>query len=340
VTDHLELPTIICKNWSERRILAKERADDVAAEGTRLVKGSMNFILIAFCLVAGLVLRSTGILGENSHRGINAWILYIAMPAVTLLYVPAIRWSSAMILPIAMPFLVWGGAWITLKLLAPRVSLDKETHAALLLTAGLGNTSFIGFPLTQAYFGEEGLRIAVIFDQITFIAFSTLGVMTALRAAHGPEYRWRAVIRSILRFPPFLVLVVALILPRLANLALLDPLLAKLSATVVPLALFSVGLQMRFPEWKRDLMPLSIGLAYKLLLSPPLVFGAALAFQVKGIIAQTSVFEAAMAPMVTSAILASEYRLNPRISNLMVSSGILLSFPTTALWFLILRAAF
>jgi len=300
----------------------------------------MNFILIAFCLVAGLFFHSTGILPENSHRGINAWILYIAMPAVTLLYVPTIQWSSALMLPIAMPFLVWGGAWIALKLFAQRVSLDKETFTALLLTAGLGNTSFIGFPLTQAYFGEEGLRIAVIFDQLTFIVFSTLGVMTALKAAHGPQYGWKAIIRSILRFPPFLVLVVALILPRFANLAPLDPLLTKLSGTVVPLALFSVGLQMRFPEWKRDLMPLSIGLAYKLLLAPTLVFCAALGFQVNGIIAQTSVFEASMAPMVTAAIMASEYRLNPRVSNLMVSIGILISIITTALWFLILRTAF
>ena len=78
----------------------------------------MNFLLIALCLIAGLVLRSSGILPENSHRGINAWILYIALPAVTLLYIPAIPWSSALILPVTMPWLVWIGAWLMLKLFA------------------------------------------------------------------------------------------------------------------------------------------------------------------------------------------------------------------------------
>ena len=41
--------------------------------------------------------------------------------------------------------------------------------------------------------------------------------------------------------------------------------------------------------------------------------------------------------MITPAILAGEYQLNPRLSNLMVSVGIILSIATTGLWSLILR---
>jgi malate permease and related proteins len=298
----------------------------------------MSFLLIALCLITGLVLRSSGILPENSHRGINAWILYIALPAVALLYIPAITWSSALILPLTMPLFVWIGAWLALKLFEQHFPLDKETRAVLLLTAGLGNTSFVGFPLTQAYFGDEGLRIAVICDQINFITLATLGVMTALNASHTAGSGIKQMVRSIFRFPSSLAFVAALILPRFISFALLNPLLTKLGSTLVPLALFSVGLQIQFSGWKRELRSLSFGLVYKLLIAPGLVLCAALAFQLKGIIGQASVFEAAMAPMVTSAILAAEYQLNPRLSNLMVSVGILLSMATTGLWWLILRA--
>jgi malate permease and related proteins len=300
----------------------------------------MNFILIAFCLVAGFVLRLSRILPEDSHKGINAWILYIAMPSVALLYIPAIEWNSALLLPVVMPFIVWIGAWLTAKLFSRRFGLDTETQAALILTAGLGNTSFVGFPLTQAYFGDEGLRIAVICDQLSFIALATLGVMTALRAVHGAELGRKVVLKSMVQFPPFFVFLIAIILPRFTSLAPINPLLTKLSGTLVPLALFSVGMQIRFSEWRRELPPLILGLGYKLLAAPALVFCAALVFHVKGIVAQSSVFEAGMAPMVTSAILASTYRLNPRISNLMVSVGLVISIATTALWFLILRRAF
>jgi len=296
----------------------------------------MNFILIALCLVAGLVLRVSGILPENSHRGINAWILYIALPSIALLYIPAIQWSTALILPAAMPIVVWTAAWATLKLFADRITSDKRTQAALLLTAGLGNTSFIGFPLTEAYLGHDGLRVAVICDQVNFIVLSSFGVMTALKASHGSKAGIKSAMKMLLRFPPFPAFIAALILPRFISFAPIDPLLTRLAGTLVPLALFSVGLQMHFSEWKRELPCLSLGLAYKLLAAPALVFGMALVFQVKGVTAQSSVLEAAMAPMITSAILASEYELNPKLSNLMVSVGTILSLVTTAIWFYVL----
>jgi len=210
----------------------------------------------------------------------------------------------------------------------------------LLLTIGLGNTSFIGFPLTQAYFGDAGLRIAVICDQAGFVIFSTLGVMTALKALHHSESGMKKMIKNIICFPSFLAFVAALTLPRFTNFALLNPLLTKLASTLVPLALFSVGLQIRFSEWKTELQPLFLGLVYKLLFAPAIVLCAAFAFQLKGIIPQASVFEAAMAPMVTSAILAAEYQLSPRLPNLIVSIGILISIATTGLWYIILRTIF
>jgi predicted permease len=298
----------------------------------------MNFLLIALCLVAGIILRTTGVVPENSHKGINTWILYVALPAMSLLYIPTLTWSPSLLLPLAMPLLVWAGAWLTVKLYAKRFELDKRTHAALLLTAGLGNTSFIGFPLTQAYLGDHGLRIAVICDQANFIALSVLGVMTALKASEVSGPAKSGVFRALVRFPPFTAFVAALVLPRFVSFAPVDPLLTKLAGTLVPLALFSVGLQIHLSGWKKELPALSLGLGYKLVIAPALVFCAALAFHIKGVAAQASVFEAAMAPMVTSAILASEYQLNPRLSNLMVSVGTLLSLATTALWYPVLRA--
>jgi predicted permease len=37
----------------------------------------------------------------------------------------------------------------------------------LILTAGLGNTSF-GFPIIEALYGEEGLKTAILVDQPGF----------------------------------------------------------------------------------------------------------------------------------------------------------------------------
>jgi predicted permease len=50
-----------------------------------------------------------------------------------------------------------------------------------------------------------------------------------------------------------------------------------------------------------------------------------------------SVFEAAMASMVTVAVLAAEYELEPRLTSAMVGLGIPLSLLTGAGWWFVLQ---
>jgi predicted permease len=57
----------------------------------------------------------------------------------------------------------------------------------------------------------------------------------------------------------------------------------------------------------------------------------------KGITPQIAIFEAAMPTLVSSAIVADEYDLNPRLSNLIIGVGIILCFATTAGWWYVLR---
>ena len=62
-----------------------------------------------------------------------------------------------------------------------------------------------------------------------------------------------------------------------------------------------------------------------------------LIIHLKGIIPQIGVFEASVAPMITAAVIADQYQLNPKLANLMVGTGIMLSFLTTGLWYLVLQ---
>jgi len=49
-------------------------------------------------------------------------------------------------------------------------------------------------------------------------------------------------------------------------------------------------------------------------------------------VGQITVFESAMPPFLTSGIIATQYGLNPKLSNLVIGLGILFSFITTAIW--------
>ena len=55
-------------------------------------------------------------------------------------------------------------------------------------------------------------------------------------------------------------------------------------------------------------------------------------FKQNNLMIDVSIMEAAMAPMITGVILASNYGLKPKLANLMVGIGIPLSFVTLAFW--------
>jgi malate permease and related proteins len=297
----------------------------------------VNFILIGICILAGFALRRLRILPEGAQRGINVWIIYLAVPAVSLKYIPTIYWSNELLLPALMPLIVWCGAWGCFRVCSSIWPMSGATRTALTLTAGLGNTSFLGFPLVLGYYGEHALPVAVISDQVSFVVMSTIGATMAMRHSGMGEVSAGTVLKKLFQFPPFIAFIAALVLPRFIDISPALPLFDKLAATLVPLALFSVGMQLSVEGWREDLRFLSIGIAYKLLVAPALILLIIWLLHLRGIVPQISLFEAAMAPMITAGVIATQYELDPRLANLMVGIGILLSFITTAGWWLILN---
>lgn len=295
-----------------------------------------NFLLIFICIISGMLIAKFGNLPKDSHKGINTWVLYIALPAASLRYVPYINWNKEMLLPALMPIVVWLGSCIAINIYKKISKIDQATYATLILTCGLTNTSFLGFPLVSAYFGEDKISIAIICDQINFLLFSTLGLIVAVKASGRGDLDSKKILKKVLKFPPFIGFIIALVIPNFIDISSLNTLLDKLSGTISPLALFSIGLQLNLKDWTSELKNLSVGLTYKLLIGPALVLVLAAILNIKGDIANISVFEAAMPSLVSSYLLVDEYNLNSKLANLMIGLGIVVCFFTTYLWWNIL----
>ncbi|OCX53284.1 transporter [Mucilaginibacter sp. PPCGB 2223] len=297
----------------------------------------VNFILIAICIIAGMLFRASKTLPADAHRGINAWIIYLALPAVSFKYLPHIVWSRELLAPILAPVIVWLGGWLLVTIYTKLKPADQPTKGSLRLMSGLANTSFVGFPLIAAYLGEKYISIAIICDQITFLLLSTAGVVVAINASKKSALSAGIVLKRVLRFPPFLGCVGALVLPHFIDISVVDPLFDKLATTVAPLALFSIGLQLQFKGWLSEFKNISVTLAYKLILAPALVFGLFFCLGFKGVTPQVAIMEAAMPTLLTAGVVADEYDLNPKLSNLIIGIGIILSLLTTAGWYYITR---
>ena len=296
-----------------------------------------NFILIGLCIIAGILFRKSRSLPKDAHKGINAWIIYIALPAVSFKYLPHIVWTKDLLFPALAPICVWLIGWVFITFYAKITHASRATSGGLKLVSSLSNTSFIGFPLIIAYFSEKELAIAIICDQITFTLLSTIGIIVAIRSSQQQKLSAKLVLKKVLTFPPLIGCILALILPHYLDLSSLDILFDKLAGTVGPLALFSIGLQLKFGGWFSEIKHISFALLYKLILAPLVGFVIALLLGMSGMIAKITIFEMAMPTLLTAGVVADQYNLNPKVSNLVVGIGILLSFITTGIWWLVLH---
>ncbi len=216
--------------------------------------------------------------------------------------------------------------------------LQPATVGGLTLSGSLANTSFVGIPMIEVFYGTAFVGVGVLIDQLgTYMVLSTLGILVAVVYAADAASP-AAMARKVLTFPPFQALLLALLLMPVDYPAVVESLLDRLGGTLAPLALFSVGYQLRLVDLKGRLRALSVGLLFKLVLGPLLI----LLILVKllgagGPIGQVTIFEAAMAPQIGAAIVAIENKLDPPLVTLMVGLGIPLSFLTLPVWWYVLQ---
>ena len=140
-------------------------------------------------------------------------------------------------------------------------------------------------------------------------------------------------IRKIALFVPFQAFVLAFLLMPFEYPVWLDDLLKRLGATLVPLALVSVGYQLQLSHVRGKMQPLIVGLAFKLVVGPALMLLLFMvALRAQGQTLSVTVFEAAMGPMIGASIVAMDHELDPPLVTLMVGIGIPLSFLTVPAW--------
>lgn len=285
-----------------------------------------------------MVLRRTNSIHPEAHKGINTWIIYVGLPAVSFKYIPQVEWSAQMLMPAAGSLLVTLGSLVFVGFYCRLKGYSARTRGSLELTTGYGNTSFMGFPLIAAYYGEQFISVGIISDQINFMLVSSIGIISAVRGGSSQEsLSGKFIFKKLVSFPPFIGTVLAVLISLLMDIRPAIPFFDKLAATVVPMALFSIGLQLRFKGWRKEIAQVTAALSYKLILAPAIVLLAVLVIKPDASIARVSILEAAMPTLVSSSIIAEQFRLNTRLVNLIIGIGIIVGFITTGLWYLFLQ---
>jgi malate permease and related proteins len=293
----------------------------------------MSALLILFvCLLVGVLARRYATLPDGIVQGINWWVLNIALPALVLGLIPHVQFNAQLWFPVAAMWLTFFGAWLVFALLGRWLGWSRARIGCLTLVCGLGNTSFMGYPMIEAMHGKPGLGIALVADQLGCFPLLAAGGIVVASIYSGRTPQPSQVIRRVLTFPAFLALIVGIAVGALGGWPdILDKVFTSIGQTLTPLALFSVGLQFRLHLQRGQSAALVTGLGWKLLLAPLLCWGLGTVSGVHGLTLVVGILEAAMAPMISAAILADQYELEPQLANTILGAGIVLSLITIPL---------
>ena len=297
-----------------------------------------NFLIILTFLLIGMGIKRLPAFPKETGNALNLIVIYVSLPALILLKIPQLVFSSELLAPVIMPWamLVFSAALILV--LAKAFKWDRATTGCLLLLVPLGNTSFLGIPMTRAFFGEAAVPYALLYDQLgSFLALATYGsFVLALYGRGSSRPSLHAVLKKVVSFPPFIALVAAFLLRPLTYPPIIIDILDMLAATLIPLVMIAVGYQLQPKMDKAVRAPLWLGLVIKLLVAPLVALLVTRFLGWDGELVRVSILEAGMPPMVSAGALAILDDLNSPLAAALVGIGIVVSFLTLPLLFQLL----
>lgn len=285
-------------------------------------------LLITGIFSLALLLRRCGAVREAHIGMLVRYVMTVSLPCLTLTTIGALDLRHAHFDIAVIAWAVMAVGALLSYAIGRAAGLTEKRLRVFILASTFPNTAFLGYPFAYALFGGAGLSYAVIYDQMgMFPFFITLGFFIA----GGKES-----LSHILRFPPLIALVAALLL----NWAGFPPsgtmakILGGIGWTTLPLTIFIIGLQVRFSAF-RDFKVVLACLALRMLSVPLLLFLILHLMGMDGLPYKTAILESAMPPALTTSILAVQYRLDEELAVACISVGTVISLFmfSFAMWF-------
>lgn len=275
-------------------------------------------------IAVGYLLKRTGFMSHEDVDTLNKLIIYVTLPALIFTTVQGAHLNLALA---EMPLFSAGIIVICLAaafVIGKLIKLPNSLLGSFLLVAAMGNTGYLGFPLTIGLLGQSNLIRAVFFDFGTVTMMFTAGIFIAkeLGDADGKT----SVFRDFITFPSVIALVVGLIFNPFHLPLFLDTTLNYLSLATVPLIMLTVGLTLEGKGLGKYALPLAGVLIIKLLMSPLAALAAAKAGGLASASLQVIVLEASMPAAMLSLVVGLRHKLDTEFISLAIVVSIIVSF--------------
>ena len=241
---------------------------------------SVNALVPLFVLIAlGFVLTKVGLTNENFNKIANRLCFKVALPVSIFNSIYSVSFAEALrgklILWATILFLM---ALVISVILVLLFSKDPKKRGVLLQCAVRSNYVYIGIPICENLFGEEGLVVASTMIPFVVVIFNVSAVLILTIFSGGAKkVDVKAMAKNLVTNPLILAAAIAVVynltglpLPQVASKTLSD--IAKLAT---PMALISLGGSFEFKAVGRQLRYIIFGTSMRMVLVPLIVLTTA-----------------------------------------------------------------
>lgn len=297
------------------------------------------FALMVSLGLLGLGLRRLGWLDARAAPHLNRVALYVTLPVGVFLALYQYPLHADALAPPAilalLTFVLWGASTVLARALLP----SAPERAAFVLAAVFGNTAFLGYPVASAAYGQEGLAVAVLVDQLGCEPLSfTLGAFIAATGASQGKVSWGRELLTLAKMPLLWALVAGVAWQAAGGPALPDSVESAgrvVAGSTVVLVMVSLGLVLRAGSLVRAWRAVMASAALRLVFAPAFALGASAVVGLGALERQVLVTQAGMPTMMFTLVLALRYGLDAELMAAFITGSMLGALVTVPMWMLI-----
>jgi malate permease and related proteins len=230
-------------------------------------------------------------------------------------------------------------AWVSIKGQAyfTNTKLQQPTQGSFILAAMVGNTGYLGYPITLAMIGQKYFAWALFYDLLgTLFGAYALGVALAVRYGNTIQdntiQNYRQIAKAIIINPALWSFGFGLLFRQVAIPASVEFCLEILAWISVALSLVLIGMRLAQMNSWHSLPQAGISLGIKMVIVP-LILGSFLPlFGLTGKTAQVIVVQMAMPPAFATLVIAETFNLDRDLAVTALAVGSMVLLVTLPAW--------
>ena len=294
-----------------------------------------TIISIIVMIFIGVLLKKLDILKTEDNETLNKIVVNVALPCMIF---NALYTANVSLLPdlsiltvfiLVCSLIIGVITYLILKFLG----YDNKALWSILVVVVLGNTGFLGYPISQGIFGAEGLVRAAFCDLATSIIFIAVSIILIIIF----DGSIKTAIKKIVTFMPLWGIILGILL-NVFSIPIGEfgsSIVNYLGGSTVPLIMISLGLSLNLRGFKRHFKEVSLASIIKLIVYPLFAICILSILGIVGLEYKIGLLEAMMPSAMLALILSLQFNLDSDLTSDCIFTDTLLSLITIPIFLFI-----